>query len=204
MRRRPRAAGLPLASLVVGAMLPFVGPAQKADALFRYFARKDLAQALAAEPDKWAETDVTVTDELAFVWATDKERDTDQKSKAVYTRFDTVYFSCAVEASKKGDYLDPLWETTKGNLKDVLDELSKTKDTKARRDLYLKAHDKNHAPPLVTLFGKLSRADFFTPPHYLEGKNTPEPEAKAAPEHITIVCERIEKPRQRFFEDLDD
>jgi hypothetical protein len=213
MRRRARAARFPLFALALGTLLPFVGPLREADALFRYFSRKNLAHALAAEPDKWVDTDVTVTDELCFVWPANPLLDTDQKSKANFVRFDTTYFRCAIDQGKKGDYLDACWDGAQKNCKDILDEITKVCDDARKRtisqdqaktqlkELYWKLNERWKAHPIVTVFGKLSRADFFTPPYYL-GKA--EDDAKAAPEMITIVCERVEKPRERFYADLDD
>jgi hypothetical protein len=205
-----------LLAIALGGALPLVGPLRQADAVWRYFSRKNLATALATDPDKWVDADITVTDELAFVYPANPELDTEQKSKAQYVRFDTYYFHCAVETSKKGEYLDQIWSTAQNTCKDILEKIQKVNDDerkraiqhdqaeKARHDLFWELHERWKEQPIVTLFGKVARADFFTPPFYLEGKNAPEPEAKAAPEIVTIVCEKVEKPRERFYTNLDD
>jgi hypothetical protein len=204
-------------ALGVISALPILISTRRAEAVFRYFTRKDLAHGLATEPDKWVDQDVTVTDELAYVFPDNPEADTDQAGGTKCVRFDTVHFRCAVDTGKKGDYLDACWEEAKKGCKDILvaiDEVneavrkrtkSESDADKERRELYSKLHARWRAKPIVTVFGKVARVDFYTPGYYLQGKNRPDDEAKARPEPLTILCERVEKPRERYFEfGLDD
>ncbi len=78
--------------------------------------------------------------------------------------------------------------------------------SEGRRDLYWQCTARWRAKPLVTLVGKVARVDFFSPNYYLkETNNKPDDEAKKAPEPITLLLERVEKPRDRYYEyGLDD
>ncbi|MEZ0231004.1 MAG: hypothetical protein ACAI25_20470, partial [Planctomycetota bacterium] len=185
---------------------------------FRYFTRKNLQHALDADPEKWIDQDVTVTDELAYVFPTDPkgELDTEKTQGTKHVRFDTVYFRCAIPDAKKGDYLEAIWADAVKGCKDILDEIQAVnaderllKDRKMdkheekRKELVLKLHARLKAKPLVTVYGKVQRADFTTPGFYLQKNASEEPKAK--PEPITIICERVEKPRDRYYEfGLDD
>jgi hypothetical protein len=214
MRRR-RVARIPLVVLAAGAALPFVGPLRQAEALYRYFSRKNLAHALATEPDKWVNTDVTVTDELAFVWNSNPALDTEVKSKTAHVRFDTYYFRCAIDPAKKGEYLDKIWEIAKANAKDIVEKIQAVNEQERQRKLdhtaadtqrkalYWELHQRWKDQPLVTVFGKVTRTDFFTPSFYDKASADEAKSPDAAPEAITILCERVEKPRDKYYTDLD-
>src|SRR5581483_11188996 len=157
--------------------------ARRAEAFFRYFTRKNLAHALESDPEKWLEQDVTVTDELAYVFPADPngELDTEKTQRTKCVRFDTFYFRCAVPADKKGDYLESIWADAQKGQKDILDEIQavnaderlaadkrQMKDhAKLRLDLYWKLHARWKAKPLVTVLGKIARVDFYSPGFYL-------------------------------------
>ena len=207
---RLRLSAVALAAICASPALFF---AREADALFRYFSRKNLAHHLATEPDKWVDTDITVTDELCYVFPSNPDTDKDRGSKATCVKFDTVYFRCAIPSDKKGDYLDKIWDEAQKGAKDIVDEIEavnqeqrkRTKGEKecddARKVLYSKLFTRWRTKPLVTIFGKVSRADFFTPDFYFEdAKRKPDDEAKARPEPITILLERVEKPRDRYLD----
>jgi hypothetical protein len=191
--------------------------ARRAEAFFRYWTRKSLASELETNPDKWVDQDVTVTDELAYVFPADPagELDTEKTQGTKCVRFDTVYFRCAIDDSKKGDYLEQIWAEASKGQKDVLDKLQALNEAvrkrtkgeseaeKERKDLYWELHSHWKNQPIVTVFGKVARVDFYTPSFYLQ-KNANE-EFKGRPEPLTILCERVEKPRQRYYEyGLDD
>ncbi|HZU96431.1 MAG TPA: hypothetical protein VFF73_07065 [Planctomycetota bacterium] len=215
MRRdRIRLSAVILAAI---AAAPCLLAAKRAEAFFRYMTRKNLSHELEKNPDKWVDTDVTVTDELAYVWPADPagELDTEKTQGTKCVRFDTVYFRCAVDVGKKGDYLEKIWEDTTKNCKDILDEIQginadeRAKERKMsnhaqlRKDAIVKLVARFKAKPLVTVFGKVARVDFYTPNFYL--KQNANEEFKGKPESLTILCERVEKPRDRYYEHgLDD
>ncbi len=228
MRRdRTKLSAVLLAAVVA---TPCLLVARRADAFFRYMTRKNLIHELETNPDKWLDQDVTVTDELAYVFPADPANELDQEKVqgTKCTRFDTAYFRCAIDNAKKGEYLDQIWADAAKGAKEILDKLEainedqrkKSKNEgdaeKERRELYwqLYAHWKSQAPlgsekaarPMVTVFGKISKLDFYTPSFYLT-KNANE-EFKGKPESFTILCERVERPRQRYFDygvdDTDD
>jgi len=198
--------------LAAVAAAPCLLVAKRADAFFRYMTRKNLSHELEKNPDKWVDTDVTVTDELAYVWPADPagELDTEKPAGTKCVRFDTVYFRCAVDVGKKGDYLEKIWEDTTKNCKDILDEIQginaderakerkMTNHAQLRKDAIVKLVARWKAKPLVTVFGKVARVDFFTPGFYLKQNANEEPKGK--PEHLTILCERVEKPRERYYQ----
>jgi hypothetical protein len=200
VRNRRVALFLGLSLVVSGALL-----ARRADAIYRYFSRQSLAWDLENDPDKWLDQDVTVTDELVFVWP---QGPTDSADNTPHLKFDTLYFRCAVPTSAKGDHLEAVWEEAKKGAKDIIDRIEEVNDKQRKREisdkdaddkrkaLYweLHAHWKNK--PIVTLFGKVKRADFWGP---VQGK-----EEGVRTEQITIVVDRVEKPRDRWYEDLDD
>jgi hypothetical protein len=223
-RDRTKLSAVLLAAVVA---TPCLLVARRADAFFRYMTRKHLLEEITSNPDKWVDQDVTVTDELAYVFPADPTNELDQeKVQGVKcTRFDTTYFRCAIDNAKKGEYLDQIWADAAKGAKDILDKLEEINDgvrkrtknegdaEKERRELYkdLYAHWKAQAPlgsekaarPMVTVFGKISRLDFYTPSFYLT-KNANE-EFKGKPESLTILCERVERPRQRYFDyGMDD
>ena len=208
-----------LSAVVLAALAgaPCLLVARKAEAFFRYFTRKNLAHALESDPDKWVDQDVTVTDELAYVFPADPngELDTEKTQGTKCVRFDTAYFRCAIDDSKKGDYLPAIWAEASAGNKDILDQLQALNESvrqreksdadveKSRRELLWTLYGRWKNKPLVTLFGKVTRLDFYTPGFYLQ-KNAGE-DPKARPEPITILCERVEKPRDRYYEyGLDD
>ncbi len=191
---------------------PILLIASDAQAFFRYFTRKNLQHALEADPEKWIDQDVTVTDELAYVFPADgkNENDIEKTAGVKHIRFDTVTFRCAVPESKKGDYLESIWADSVKGCKDILDEIQAVnaderskerkldKHAEKRKELILKLHARWKAKPLVTVYGKIQRADFTTPGFYLQKNAGEDPKAKAEP--ITIICERVEKPRERYYE----
>jgi hypothetical protein len=214
-RDRTRLSAVLLAALVASPVLLL---ARRAEAFFRYFTRKNLLHALENDPEKWLDQDVTVTDELAYVFPGDPkgELDTEKTQGTKCVRFDTFTFRCAIPETKKGDYLESIWADAQKGCKDILDEIQAVnaderlregrklaKHDDLRKDLYWKLHARWKAKPLVTIFGKVARVDFTSPGFYLQKNAAEDPKAK--PEPITIICERVEKPRERYYEfGLDD
>jgi len=209
----------PLSAVFLAAIVaaPCFVAARRADAFFRYMTRKNLIHELEANPDKWVDQDVTVTDELAYVFPADPagELDTEKTQGTKCTRFDTVYFRCAIDTAKKGDYLDAIWADASKGAKEILDKLEEINDQqrkkgkgeadaeKERRELYWQLYAHWKAKPIVTVFGKIARVDFHTPDFYL--KHNANEDFKGKPESLTILCERVEKPRERYYEfGLDD
>jgi hypothetical protein len=211
--RRPGSLRFFALGLAVLAAAPVLVATRRADALYRYYSRKNLAHALEFEPEKWIDSDVTVTDELAFVFPENAEADSDKVNGTKCIRFDTFYFRCAIDASKPHEHLDKTWEEAKAGIKDILGKIEDVNEqarlrkldqgaaATQRKALYFEADARWRAKPLVTLFGKVTHADFFSPTYYVkETNNKPDPEAKATPEPITLLLERVEKPREKYYE----
>lgn len=204
MKNRTRASGVVLALAAAAALVAGLAP-RTAEAIYRYFSRQALAIELDQDADKWLDQDVTVTDELVFVW---KPGPNDTADGTQYVKFDTLYFRCAVTPDKKA-HLDALWETTQKNAKDILEKIEDLNDKARtgavaaaqaetqRKELYKELHERNKDKPFVTIFGKVRRADFWGP---VQGKE----EGQVRSEAVTIVADRIEKPRDRWYESLDD
>src|SRR5579871_5610091 len=131
MNRCRRAPRFLVVTLGVLAAAPIVMSARPADALFRYFSRKNLAHELEADPEKWIDKDVVVTDEICYVWPENAETDTADGTK--YVRFDTTYFRCAIDASKDHKYVDGLWEDAKNCCKDLLAKIEDVNEQQRTR-----------------------------------------------------------------------
>ncbi|MCA8923627.1 MAG: hypothetical protein KDD82_17550 [Planctomycetes bacterium] len=179
------------------------GPSQAEDA-YSFYMRKDLARELATDPDKLIDKTVTFTDELAFLWPEADPRPSELDGQRVRL-FHTVHFRCVVPEDAMGEHLGSIAKDAQEGLEAArakLEDINRRLATKGvslseaqteRTQVMDEVRKIWHNAPLVTVFGRVTRAHLWGPPH-----------EKAAPgaetETITIVVERIEKPRERWYQ----
>lgn len=180
-----------------------------AKALYLFFMRKDLLRAMHDDPASVAEKQVVVTDELMVVWPEAQERPADKDGQQ-WVLFDTELFHCAIPRDAMGEHLEAAWQDAKQGYGEALKKLEaindewvarkiSESDAQARRtELYWELYRVWSNKPLVTVFGTVSRADFWGP---VVGRD----EGGVATERFTIVADRVERPRRRWYEDgLDE
>jgi hypothetical protein len=197
-----RALPLALAILAVGLA------ASPAQALYLFFMRRDLAHAIQHEPDSVVDKQVCFTDELCVIWPAVQQRP-DSLGGTQYVLFDTTNFHCAIPRDNIGTHLNECWsDAQKGygdalkKLQDINDQvharqLSQADAETQRRELYWELNRIWKNKPIVTVYGKVQRADFWGP---VKGQDQ-----GVATEAITIVVDRVERPRMRWYEDgLDE
>ena len=194
---------LPLAGL---ALLIGLLSAQTADAVYLFYMRKDLKLALEKNPASVMDKQVVFTDELTVVWPEAQERKSDLGGSVVL--FSTTHFNCAVPSGKMGTHLESIADDAmKGyskvtekieavNEQERLRELSADQARAERRKLYWELYRIWSNKPLVTVFGTVKQADLWGE---VRGKSQ-----GVATEAVTIVADRVEKPRRRWYESLDD
>lgn len=192
------------AALAALGLLVLASPAQ---ALYLFYLRRDLDIAIRERPDDIVGKQVVVTDELVVLWPEAQERPADLEGNR-YVLFDTAFFHCAIPQNKVETYLGEVWaDAQKGygeaqkKLEEINDKLLDRQMSEAdaqaqRRELYWELYRVWRNKPIVTVFGTVARADFWGP---VKGKD-----AGVATEAITIVADRVERPRERWYETLDD
>lgn len=198
---------LPTHALVLAMALAFL--AAPARALYLFYMRKDLVRAIESDPDSVIGKQVVFTDQLIMVWPDAQERPADLDGKQ-WVLFDTELFHCAIPRDAMGAHLTEAWDNAqKGfgearkKLEEVNDEWHARKISEAdaqtrRRELYWELYKTWANRPLVTVFGTCARADFW-------GEVIGKDEGKVATERVTIVADRVERPRRRWYEEgLDE
>ena len=178
-------------------------PSQAEDA-YRFFMRKDLAAALSDDPDKLIDKTVTFTDELVFLWDQAEQRP-DRYDGQPVRLFHTEHFRCVIPEDAMGEHLTSIAEDAKQGLGQARTDLEEINRKRAARDMTLSEAQTErtqvmervrkiwHNAPLVTVFGRVTRGHVWGPPHQ---KAKPGAET----ETITIIVERVEKPRQRWYQ----
>jgi len=179
--------------------------ASPAHALYYFFMREDLDRALTDRPETLVGQEVTFTDELVAIWPQSQERPS-SLSGTRYVLFDTEYFHCAIPENALGPHMSSIWEDAQAGYGDVLErlerindqahegEISRAEAASQREALYQEIRRVWKNRPIVTLFGTVERADFWGTTR--GGVQT---------ERLTIVVDRAEKPRRRWYEHgLDD
>lgn len=201
----PRARSASVAGLAcLAALLLLAG---RADAVYLFFMRQDLALALQRTPQELVGKQVCFTDELAVIWPEAQERPSRLGGKR-HVLFDTAYFRCAVPQDRMETHLEQIWtDAQRGygearkKINEINDELLARKITLTeaqtrRRELYWELYRLWKNKPIVTVYGKVERADFWGG---VRGRDQ-----GVATEAITIVVDRVEKPRDRWYDSLDD
>mgnify|MGYP001496021759 CR=1 FL=1 len=194
------------------ALLPRLAPAALAilllpapvQALYLFYYRKDLELALASDPASVVGKQVVFTDELMVIWPDAQERPADMGGQS-WVLFDTELFHCAIPRDAMGTHLSEAGENAARAYGDVLKELEAVNDEwharkiseadaqTRRKDLYWKLLKVWSNRPLVTVFGTVARADFWGE---VVGK-----EEGVSTERVTIVADRVERPRRRWYEE---
>jgi hypothetical protein len=214
--------GAGLTALLIGGGLGFGAgtwsePAfgQESEDRYRFFMREDLRRILDEDPDSIVaasdnESGVVFTDELAVLWPEARERP-NRVGRDRYVLFDTELFHCAVPENQRGDYLGEIWERARLGYTEKLTEIEGINDqlhersispedaanqrTAAIVDLYRLWRNQ----PIVTVYGRAMYADFFG---QVARQAT---RAGVHTERITIIVDRVERPRQRWYDEgLDD
>jgi hypothetical protein len=182
--------------------------APEADALYLFHLRKDLDLAIREKPDDIVGKQVVFTDELIVVWPSAVATRPESLDGNQHVLFDTAYFHCAIPQNAVETYLNECWaDAQKGygeagkKLEEINDALlarsmSESEAQTQRRELYWELYRVWRNKPLVTVFGTVARADFWGP---VKGKDN-----GVATEAITIVADKVERPRERWYESLDE
>jgi len=139
--------------------------------------------------EKWVGKKVTFTDKLAVFYP---------KAKAGHVFFDTVHFACALPAgdSDGSQYLKDLHAKALTAYSDLRKEMETAKGDEARSRVVWKIYKRWKNKPIVTCFGTVSRKKIW-------GEVNPDAEGSGVvSERIIIVCDRVEKPRQRWYDEI--
>jgi hypothetical protein len=186
--------------------------AQPAHALYLFYMRRDLARLIKKAPKTVVGKQVVVTDELVVLWPEVQQRK-DRLKGQKYRLFDTTHFRCAVPSDKMGTHLESIevdartdkkgengYAAAIKQIEDVNErarkrELSPEQANTERRKLYWELHRVFRNAPILTIYGTVQRADFWGP---VKGKAN-----GVGTEIVTIVVDKIEKPRKRWYRSLD-
>jgi hypothetical protein len=182
--------------------------AAPAHAIYLFYMREDLDRVIREHPEQVVGKKVVFTDELCVIWPQVQQRP-DTLDGQRYVLFDTAKFHCAVPQNQVGAHLQQIWDDAQKGYGDVLKQLedindqlrarqmSETDAQTRRHDLYWQLYKVWSDKPIVTVFGTVARADFWGP---VRGR-----ENGVATEAITVVVDRVEKPRDRWYEEgLDE
>lgn len=182
--------------------------APEADALYLFHLRKDLDLAIREKPDDIIGKQVVFTDELIVLWPTPVPARPESLDGTAHVLFDTTYFHCAIPQNAVETYLNEVWaDAQKGygeagkKLEEINDQLlartlSEGEAQTQRKELYWELYRVWRNKPIVTVFGTVARADFWGP---VKGKDN-----GVATEAVTIVTDKVERPRERWYETLDE
>lgn len=205
LRRLPRAVRLvaPALALLLGA-----AGARAAEDAYLFYLRGDLVRLIEDEPEEIVGKRVVVTDELALIWPVADERK-NELDGTEYVTFDTVHFKCLIPRDDMGEYLESIWADASKGYGEVIEkieavnerqrkrELTRDQANEDRRRLYWELYRVWRNRPIVTVFGKVDRAELWGP--IARGA-----EGSVDTERVVIVADRAEKPRQRWYESLDE
>lgn len=181
--------------------------AQPADALYLFYMRKDLAYALKKQPKTVINKQVVVTDEMTVMWPEVQQRK-DRLKGTKYVLFDTTYFRCAVPSDKMGSHLESIADDARKGYGEIITEIeaintkvqkgemAREAASKERTRLYWQMHRVYSNRPILTLFAKIERADFWGD---VVGKGS-----GVSTEIVTLLVDKIEKPRRRWYRALDE
>lgn len=196
------------AGLISGVALAAVlVSASQAEAIYLFYMRKELAHLIGEDSKKVIGRQVVVTDELLVVWPEVQQRATEFNGEK-YVVFDTTYFHCAVPSEKMGAHLESIWQDAQkayGEVTTKIEEVNEQQRTgditpsqgvELRRELYWKLYAVWKNKPILTIYGTVDRHDFWGA---VNGKG-----AGVATEAVSIVVDKIEKPRRRWYKTLDE
>ncbi|MGE0708567.1 MAG: hypothetical protein AB7N76_22930 [Planctomycetota bacterium] len=206
---RPRnlAGRLTRCGLGVSALALLLLAARPAEALYLFYMRHDLHHLISKEPAKIVGKQITVTDELGVLWPEIQQRK-DQLKGQKYVLFDTTYFRCAVPTDKMGTHLEGIVADAKKGYEEVTKqieevnekvrtrELSREQAAQEKRKLYWELYRIHENQPILTIYGTVERGDFWGD---VVGKSD-----GVGTEVVTILVDKIEKPRKRWYKSLDE
>ena len=199
-RTRPALILATLAGLTLG-----VGVARGGEEIYLFYLRKDLAQRVAEEPADVVGKKVVFTDELTVIWPREPERHTDIDG-ATHVPFDTTYFKCLVPRGAMGEHLGSIFNDAREGYAEVMKkletvterlrkrELTLAQATADRRRLHWELHRIWSNKPIVTVYGAVDRAELWGD---VQGRDVDT-------ERVVVVVDKVEKPRQRWYESLDE
>ncbi|MDC3379358.1 hypothetical protein OAX78_03655 [Planctomycetota bacterium] len=179
----------------------------EAQALYLFYMRRDLAHELAQNPDDLVGKKVVFTDELVILWERDSARPETINGRR-YILFDTEYFHCALPADRLETHLTSISDDSKAGYQEILNrleavnasessrEISASEAVERRANLWWELYRVWSNQPIVTCFGTVERANFWG--DVRGGRNG------VATERVTIVLDRVEKPRDRWYRSLDE
>ncbi len=177
------------------------------DAVYHFYLRKDLELLVENEPDKIVGQQVVFTDELTVIWPEVAERPNEVDDER-YVLFDTTDFHCAVPEEKLETHLQSIADDARRGYGDITKEIedineqertrkiSTSQATEARRNLYWKLFRVWKNKPIVTVYGTVRRADFWGD---VKGKSQ-----GVGTERVSIIVDKLEKPRRRWYLNLDE
>lgn len=178
MRRTPIRKAIFIALLTPALLAPGLLQADN----YRYMSREKLK----AEIKDWVGKGVTCVDRLVMLY------DREQQG---YIRFDTRYFRCAIKSSDPtAALLKKAYANATKGFKDLTKKLEEEKDPAKRRELLWEVHKRWKDKPLVKLYGKVDRPKLFGD---VKGESN-----GVVSELIIIMCDRVEKPRKRFYDEI--
>jgi len=195
------------ALLASAAVLSVLGTTRGEDAAYLFYMRRELEHLVQNEPQKVVGQKVVFTDELVVLWPDVQQRKNKLEGKQ-FALFDTALFSCAVPTTAMGDHLGSIWQDAQKGYQEALTkieevneqertrQISSSQANDMRRELYWELYRVWSNKPVLTIFGQVQRADLWGP---VRGK-----EAGVATESITIIVDRVEKPRRRWYLSLDE
>lgn len=196
-----------LVALVPLGLLMLASPAQ---ALYLFFMREDLDRTIRQDPESIVGKQVCFTDELCMIWPQVQQRP-DTLEGQRYVLFDTEKFHCAIPQNRVETHLESIWNDAQKGYGDVITKLEEINDQlrerqttevdaqKRRQELYWDLYKVWSNRPIVTVYGTVQRADFWGPVFPASRG------AGVATEAITIVVDRVEQPRRRWYEEgLDE
>jgi hypothetical protein len=208
LERSPMTLSIRRASALAVAIVALGAAASPAQALYLFFMRRDLAHAIQHDPDTVIDKQVCFTDELCVIWPEVQQRP-NTLGGVQHVLFDTTNFHCAIPRDRIETHLNECWADAQRGYGEALKKLQEINDqvharqmsqsdadTK-RTELYWELNRIWKNKPIVTVYGKVVRADFWGP---VKGADQ-----GVATESISIVVDRVERPRQRWYEDgLDE
>ncbi len=176
-------------------------------AVYLFYMRKDLSQIIKKESKKVVGKKVVVTDELVVIWPEVQKRKNTLNGEE-YVVFDTTYFHCAVPTDQMGAHLESIWEDAKKGYEEATKQIEATNEEQRtgkitpsqgadkRRELYWELYRLWSNKPVVTIYGQVDRHEFWGE---VRGKG-----AGVATETVSIVVDKVEKPRKRWYKTLDE
>lgn len=201
VRVRPALILTAIAGLAIGASAAAAG-----EQIYLFYLRKDLAHTLATQPDTLLGKKVVFTDELIVIWPRRPEERHTTIDGTEHVPFDTTYFKCLVPRGAMGEHLSSIFNDARKGYEEVMKKLETVTERLRKRELTLAQANADRRrlnwelyriwsnKPIVTVYGTVDRAELWGP---VQGRGVDT-------ERVVIVADKIEKPRRRWYESLDE